>query len=59
MLTLHKPFIRMIKKYVFDHFYSVFYHFQPCKRMRKHAFAGQNTQQTKLQKMISRSKTGR
>ena len=23
-----------------------FYHFRPCERMRKHAFAGRNTQHT-------------
>ena len=25
--------------------FDVFYRFQPCKRMRKHVFAGRNTQQ--------------
>ena len=25
-------------------FLNVFYRFQPCERMRKHAFAGRNTQ---------------
>ena len=27
-------------------FLNVFYRFQPCERMRKHAFAGRNTQHT-------------
>ena len=25
-------------------FSNVFHHFRPCERMRKHAFAGRNTQ---------------
>ena len=30
---------------VFISFSNVFHRFQPCERMRKHAFAGPNTQQ--------------
>ena len=44
MWHLHEPIARMMKKYVFEYFEAFFYHFQPCKRMRKHAFAGLNTQ---------------
>ena len=29
-------------------FSNVFHHFRPCKHMRKHVFAGQNTQQLSL-----------
>ena len=31
--------------HVFISFSNVFHRFQPCERMRKHAFAGPNTQQ--------------
>ena len=42
--ALHEPFLLMMKKVYFQSFSSAFYHFQPCERMRKHAFAGQNSQ---------------
>ena len=38
--------VHMMKKVLFYSFLSVFYHFQPCERVRKHAFAGPNTQFT-------------
>ena len=37
----------MMKKLLSYSFWSVFNRFQPCKRMRKHALAGRNTQQIK------------
>ena len=40
---IHEPLIRIKKKVLFSWFSIVFHHFQPCKRMRKHVFAGQNT----------------
>ena len=41
----HEPFMPMMKKVVFCSFSYVFDRFRPCERLRKHAFAGQNTQQ--------------
>ena len=35
----------MMEKVLFSSFSNVFDHFRPCKRMRKHGFAGRNTQQ--------------
>ena len=35
----------MMKKVLFYSFLNVFDRFRPCERMRKHAFAGRNTQQ--------------
>ena len=40
---IHEPLVRIKKKVLFSWFSNVFHHFQPCKRMRKHVFAGQNT----------------
>ena len=34
-----------MKKVLFHSFYNDFDRFRPCERMRKHAFAGRNTQQ--------------
>ena len=34
----------MMEKVLFSGFLKVFHRFQPCERMRKHAFAGRNTQ---------------
>ena len=45
MWALHESLVRMMKKVSFWSFSIVFYCFQPCERMRKHAFAGWNTQQ--------------
>ena len=45
---LHAPYMSLSyawwKRYFFMLFKSFFYHFWPCERMHKHAFAGQNTQ---------------
>ena len=42
--VLHEPLVHMMKKILFSSFSNVFYRFWPCKCMRKHAFAGRNTQ---------------
>ena len=42
---LHEPLVCMMKKVLFPWFLNVFDHFRPCEHMRKHAFAGWNTQQ--------------
>ena len=41
------------KRYFFHLFFIFFCHFRPCKRMRKHVFAGRNTQH-----IFSNYKTG-
>ena len=41
----HEPLVRMMEKVLFSLFSNVFHPFQPCERMRKHEFAGRNTQQ--------------
>ena len=38
----------MYKKVLFSSFYYVFDRFRPCEHIRKHAFAGRNTQHSKL-----------
>ena len=40
--ALHEPLVHMIIKVLLSSFLNVFHRFRPCK----HAFAGQNTQQT-------------
>ena len=44
MWALHEPLKHMMKKVCFWIFWSIFYCSPPHKCMRKHAFAGQNTQ---------------
>ena len=40
----------MMKEVLFYSFYNDFDRFRPCERMRKHAFAGRNTQHRQQQK---------
>ena len=43
--ALREPLMQMMKKILFYSFSSVFDCFRPCERVRKHVFAGWNTQQ--------------
>ena len=43
--ALHEPIVQMMKKILFYSFSTVFDCFRPCERVRKHVFAGWNTQQ--------------
>ena len=48
----------MIKKVLFHSFYNDFDCFRPCEGMRKHAFAGRNTQHTMLLNFSDGTRTG-
>ena len=51
-----EPLVCVIKKVLFYSFSSVFDCFRPCERMRKHGFAGRNTQHPSHFELIVYSK---